>query len=320
MHKLTLKEKITNFTHYIWDSCKDWKTFILLLIVIAIVYFPVWGGYLLHSIFGWQWCFTTATICLAFWAGPFTPFFPVCIGMTLFIKNKLSKNPKYTVPEHIKTAKDPNKKVLYSDMFWLFLFGSVLGVVIEGLFCLITKGHWESHVVSICGWFNILYGAGAAGLYAGAVKLQDKPIWLRAVILMSIATVLELASGLLLKYGLGMKAWDYHNNFLNLDGIICLQFSLAWAAIAYIICALSPHLGRILTRLRNQKYHVFCMAMSVFLIINIGLTGVALERWSDRHYGLERQQNMLTRIIDYTTPDQWMQNRFVEGQFLDIAK
>ena len=42
-------------------------------------------------------------------------------------------------------------------------------MIIEGIFCLVTKGHWESHVVSVFGAFNVLYGFGAVLLYAGAV-------------------------------------------------------------------------------------------------------------------------------------------------------
>lgn len=322
MSKASIKEKIIDFVSYIWHSCKDWKTFFLLLIVITVVYSPVWGGYLLHYIFGWMWCFNIATVCLAFWAGPFTPFFPICVGITLFLKNKFSHVSKMAAVEPLKNIapSNSNKKIFYSDLFWLFLFGSILGVIIEGLFCLFSKGHWESHVVALWGWFNILYGAGAAGLYAGAVKLQDKPIWLRAVILMSIATALEFISGLLLKYGLGMQAWDYHANFMNVDGIICLQFSLAWALISYIICLLAPHLSHLLIKLRKQKYHVFCVAMSIFLIINISMTAFALERWSDRHYEPNKPTSKLAHFIDNITPDQWMQNRFVEWQFIDMLK
>ena len=121
-------------------------------------------------------------------------------------------------------------QVRYSDLFWLFLAGSVLGVIIEGVFCVVTKGRWESHVVSVWGWFNVLYGLGAAGLYAGAVKLRHRPLLARAAILMGVATALELACGMLLKWGLGMRAWDYSHNFLNFSGIICLRFSLYWGA------------------------------------------------------------------------------------------
>lgn len=81
-----MKEKIKKFFRYIWTECKDKKTFAIFLCVVAVVYSPVWFCYLLYFIFKWQWCFTVATVCFAFWAGPFTPFFPVCIAITLTLK------------------------------------------------------------------------------------------------------------------------------------------------------------------------------------------------------------------------------------------
>ena len=81
-----LKEKVINFCRWVWSECKDVKTFLLLLAVIAAVYSPVWVGYLLSAIFGWTWASVMASTCLVFWAGPFTPFFPLCIAIILSIK------------------------------------------------------------------------------------------------------------------------------------------------------------------------------------------------------------------------------------------
>lgn len=81
-----LKEKIKNFFAWIWKECKDWHTIVLLALVIVVMYSPVWCGYLLHLIFGWGWCSVVASAYLLFWARPFTPFFPLCIGITLSLK------------------------------------------------------------------------------------------------------------------------------------------------------------------------------------------------------------------------------------------
>lgn len=81
-----LKDKVINFCRWVWSECKDVKTFLLLLGVIAVVYSPVWVGYLLSAMFGWTWASVMASACLVFWAGPFTPFFPICIAITLSIK------------------------------------------------------------------------------------------------------------------------------------------------------------------------------------------------------------------------------------------
>ena len=135
---------------------------------------------------------------------------------------------------------------------------------------------------------------------------------------MGIATGRELACGLLLKYGFGMKAWDYSRQFMNLDGLVCLKFSLYWGLIAFFICRLAPHLRPALLRLRRHRYQVVCVWMSVLLVINFTLTAVALTRWSGRHYGVA-PGSAFTAMIDRRANDQWMENRFVEWRFLEPA-
>ena len=68
-----LWEKVKAFFRWILDECRDWRTVVLLIAVVAAVYSPVWVGYLLKLIFGWQWAAVMATAVLVFWAGPFYP-------------------------------------------------------------------------------------------------------------------------------------------------------------------------------------------------------------------------------------------------------
>lgn len=198
-----LKDKFFSFCRWIWKECKDVKTFLLFLLVIAVVYSPVWGGHLLSAIFGWKWATAMASACLVFWAGPFTPFFPICVGITLSIKRLIKWRTKNQ--NEIAFCKT-EKTITYTKLFCLFLAGSVLGVLIEGIFCLISKGHWETHVVSVIAPYNILYGLGTVLFYVGAVKLQHKPLAVQIAIMTFLGTVLELVCGLLLRYGLGMRA------------------------------------------------------------------------------------------------------------------
>lgn len=86
-----LKNKFINFCKWIWSECKDWHTLVLLIIVVVLMYTPVWGGYLLHFIFDVKWGSAVATAYLAFWAGPFTPYFPLCITITFAIKRLIEK-------------------------------------------------------------------------------------------------------------------------------------------------------------------------------------------------------------------------------------
>ena len=232
-----IKDNLIRFCRWLWRECRDVKTLLLLLLVITVAYSPAWGGYFLYELFGWKWASVVASACLAFWAGPFTPFFPICIGITLAIKQYAKHGKK-----HPDTADMPKveKPITYTKIFWLFLVGSVAGVIIEGLFCLMTKGHWETHVVSVLAPYNMLYGFGVVLFYVGAIKLQNKPLIVQILIMTAFATTLELLCGLLLRYGLGMKAWDYSNVFLNYKGIICLGFSAAWGGCGLCVCKAIP--------------------------------------------------------------------------------
>ena len=96
-----MKEKSSNKKEHkvlLWlkEECKDWRTFAIFLIVLVIMYAPVWLGYLLYYIFNLKWCMVIATVVLTFWVGPFTPFFPLAIAITLFIKKimKIKKSRK----------------------------------------------------------------------------------------------------------------------------------------------------------------------------------------------------------------------------------
>ncbi|MBQ5383424.1 MAG: hypothetical protein IIU46_03105 [Treponema sp.] len=86
-----MKLKLKKLWKYIYSEIKDVKTFIIFAIVVAVVYSPVWFCYILYFLFKWKWCFVVASSCLAFWAGPFTPFFPLCIAITLGIKKLLRR-------------------------------------------------------------------------------------------------------------------------------------------------------------------------------------------------------------------------------------
>lgn len=328
MKKEDITPKIKKFFNWIWQECKDRNTLLLFIGVVAVMYLPVWGGYLLHAIFGWAWCSAVASAYLLFWAGPFTPFFPVCMGITLSIKKALQV--KSQKQSEKSAADQPAEKshrskrginnednpITYCKLFWLFLIGSVIGVMLEGLFCLISKGAWETHVVSVYLPLNPLYGTGAVLFYVGAVRLQKKNIWCRVLYMTLGATALELICGLLLRYGLGMKAWSYENSFMNYKGIICLGFSLAWGVAAFGFCKLYPYISKFLNRLKAKGWNYACLILSAVLVLDVSLAGLAITRWSGRHYGFEAT-TQFEQELDTEAPDEWMKSRFVEWKFID---
>ena len=214
----------------------------------------------------------------------------------------------------VSVSKDDNN-ITYNKLLVLFLIGCVIGVLLEGFFCLITKGHWENHVVSVFFPLNILYGSGAILFYVGATKLSRQSLSNKVVIMTTIATLLELFCGLFLKYKLGMKAWSYTNRVLNYQGIICLEFSLAWGIVALVFFKQLPNINKFLDKFDKRKYEIIYIVITCLLIVDLFLTGASIIRWSERHYGIEAT-NKFKQVIDLELSDKWMQNRFIEWRFI----
>ena len=87
-----MKNRIYCFLKKLKKEFGNKETIILFAIVVSVMYSPVWCGYFLYFLFRWRWCFLLATGYLLFWAGPFTPFFPLCIAITLFLKKFFNKD------------------------------------------------------------------------------------------------------------------------------------------------------------------------------------------------------------------------------------
>jgi membrane protein implicated in regulation of membrane protease activity len=109
------KKKIIDFLKWIWQECKDWRTFVLLVIVCIVIGFPVWGGYVLYFITHWEWALIVATALLAFWWLPGAPYFAVCVAVTLAIKRFFERR-KEKLLELIEDIKDDdNDEIIVKD-------------------------------------------------------------------------------------------------------------------------------------------------------------------------------------------------------------
>ncbi len=205
--------------------------------------------------------------------------------------------------------------ISYLKLFWLFMIGSLLGVILEGLFCYFRYGNWETHVVSIWGPFCILYGFGAVGFYVCHVILCQKNKYLQFFIYCIIGFTIELLGGYILEFGLHMRAWNYTDHFLNFRGYVSLQMTILWGLVGTAFSYFAPSIEKVLQKMESGKWKVACYMLTVFMTVNFLLTSVSILRWKDRHFDIPAQ-NTLEQFIDRTYNDDFMSNRFCEWSFL----
>lgn len=83
-----VKRKIINFLKWIWIQVKDWRN-LAILCVVAPVFFCLCVFLVALGLFftdGKIHLIIATSTVLAFWMGPFTPFWPLCIAITLGIR------------------------------------------------------------------------------------------------------------------------------------------------------------------------------------------------------------------------------------------
>lgn len=192
------------------------------------------------------------------------------------MKQSIEKKP--TAPQPIKT---------YPALFCLFLFGSVAGFILEGIWCILTKGGWEHHSATVWGPFCIVYGFGAVAVYLLSGFLIGKhPLLQFAVYAVSGAGV-EYFTSLFQEALFGSSSWDYSNQTLNLNGRISLRMSLIWGILGIVFARfIFPVLTRILEKIQGKGWKIACIAVTVFMAVNLLVTAAAILRWGDRQKDL----------------------------------
>ena len=92
-----------------WKELRDWRTFLIFVIVQLIVGSEVWVPLILGLIFNNKGLLAFAGTMEAFWLLPGTPFIPICIAITIGIKALIDKrkNKKETI-ENGRNGKKAN--------------------------------------------------------------------------------------------------------------------------------------------------------------------------------------------------------------------
>lgn len=191
-----------------------------------------------------------------------------------------------TTEKNKKEAENNKKKFTIMGLsIWrilaYFIIYSVVGYVIETIFGIITKGTWESRQSFLYGPFCAIYGLGAAVMIIFLHKYSKKytRLFIGGFIVGSIVEYLVSWIGEIL---LGVKWWDYSDMPLNINGRICVYFSIFWGFLAlYLIASFNPRVDRLIDWIKNKlsekALKIVTAVVTILLLIDCVATGIALS-------------------------------------------
>ena len=162
-----------------------------------------------------------------------------------------------------------------------FIIYSVLGYIIETVYGIITKGTWESRQSFLYGPFCGIYGVGAVVMILSLqyFNQNNNRLFIGGAIVGSIVEYIISWFG---ETFLNAKWWDYSHMPLNINGRICVFFSIFWGLLAiYLISYINPKVDRLINWIKSKisvnKLKVLTILAIILLFIDCVLTGYALK-------------------------------------------
>ena len=203
---------------------------------------------------------------------------------------------------------------LYKLLLVCFV-GSFAGVVVEVLWCLVRNGYIESRAGLVYGPFNLLYGAGAVVLTLALYRYRNRGYLLSFLGGMIVGSVVEYACSWGQEALFGSRSWDYSSLPFNINGRICLLYSVFWGVLGVLwIKDIYPRMAKWILKIPNRAGKILTWCLTAFLIVNAAVTCVAVARWSQRVQG-EAAGSPFWSFVDQRFPDQRMERIFANMEF-----
>lgn len=162
-----------------------------------------------------------------------------------------------------------------------FIIYSVIGYIIETLYAIITEGKLESRQNFLYGPFCSIYGVGAIIMIVSLqyFKKNNYTLFFGGFL---IGSITEYAISFLGEEIFHVIWWDYSTMPLNINGRICVFFSLFWGLLSiYLLSYVNPKIDKFIAwieeKIKMRRLKVITVLLSIFLIINFFVTSFALE-------------------------------------------
>lgn len=193
--------------------------------------------------------------------------------------------------------------------------GSFFGVIIEMLWCLVSRGYIESRAGLVYGPFNLLYGFGAVVLTVTLYKFRNRGAWISFLGGIIVGSVVEYFCSWGQEFVFGTRSWDYSKMPFNINGRICLLYSIFWGILGVLwIKNLYPRMAKLILKIPNRVGKICTWVLLAFFVVNTVMSGIALTRWSQRNAGIPAA-NTFWQTIDERFPDERMEKVYANMVF-----
>ena len=205
----------------------------------------------------------------------------------------------------------------FYKLFWVFFIGCFLGVVVERVWCFVRYGLYEPRVGLIYGPFNLVYGIGAWALTLALYPFRNRGKIFSFIGGALVGSAVEYACSWFQEMVFGSVSWDYSSQPFNLNGRICLLYSIYWGVLGVLwIKELYPRMAKLILKIPNKVGKPLTFVLLAFMVFNTVMTGLTTLRWMERCHGIPAD-NAVEVYFDEHYPNERMESILSNLVFLE---
>lgn len=191
------------------------------------------------------------------------------------------------------------------NIFYLFIISSFLGWITEVIFSLYRKKKFVNRGF-LYGPLCPIYGIGVVIIYlslnyfidfAGNESSYFNYLSIFSIIAI-VTTVLEYITGYTMEKVFSARWWDYSENLFNINGYVCLKFTIFWGFSGTILALLAKYLISLfdISKLGNGIFLNTAYILIFILSIDIILTIKSLVDFRKLLYEIEKSSRIIEEI------------------------
>lgn len=199
------------------------------------------------------------------------------------------------------------------NLIWYFIIFSILGIIVETLFCFLTMGILESRKGFVFGPFCPIYGLGAVLIIAILERFKESRLKI-FIYGMIAGAIVEYLVSFILEAIYGARFWDYSYLPYNLNGRICIRYSSYWGFLSMaMIYLVKPRVDKLINKI--PKKETIAKIMFWILIVDAILTVIAIHTYQERARRIYNNEEPYKETI---ITQKLFSNKFMKTTFPNI--
>ena len=201
------------------------------------------------------------------------------------------------------------------ELFWILILFSVGGFLIESFWCLIKNGYVESRKGVLFGPFCPIYGVGAVVflLLLNAFKASTLKLALGSFF---YGSLVEYLFSYLQEKLFGSVSWDYSSVPFNINGRICLMYSLFWALLGILLIKyIYPYIALLILCIPRQEGELVASLLLIYICFDVFISVSAILRSVER-LSVIQTNNIFDKHLDKVFNDIYLRKIFPNMKFI----